>query len=1384
MLPPYSGVKQGMSRDWLRMNKSFHNIAKSFKSAVFCLFLSLFGHYPLSAQLTETTIISFGGGVDYKTDCADVQDDRACDSNNMASYFSGTTQRRYGSDRIIDQAISSVPVKGLYRASYSTGSTVYRTTLMVNDGKIYVDTTNAPTGHIWTERKSGLNKNQNYEFKQYAYYILIVGDSLDDKVLRYNIQTDSVTENYADTGAQISPIRLSAKHHVFAKNYHLLGNVKEFTSGTTYYPSRVHYSLLIDSEPYINITSMTAFRWFDVSNDGEEITGMGEIGDVHIFKPSSINELQFDILNLGSQGGDQSLNKKVSGVGCIAPRTLVSNGKFYTFLSKDGIRVYDPTGRLTASDETKVISTLIDTTIKRILEAGTYKSAHAVYYGKRNWYVFSYEDPLRYPKGRPNHTLIYDFSIGDWFPFDNLLPETWATFDSINDQQELVYGDSNDGYAYYVDQEIFQNDARKEIVIDNCDVPSRWLRSEAGAQIKEGTASIRMTMPAATMYSSVTFMGIINLGEWYDKSVSTKADKISFKVYPSSLANLQSLRIDLELNTVRNEFDAYFTSVTISSNALVATSSGSLVYGTSNWSTIEVSLSSFPILSTWTQVNTGVLPFANTPTYYGLRFVSTSIGWCQLTIDDIRFVKDKETELNAFRTTKHFNLGTSANKYVRQIIIDVDQPATSKFYIDAYSDFGESQSREVVENTFDKDIYLSGKDGTEGIFRLNGNDFSIVDSTQVFSSSAMAARGITADKDFVYVTDQYNDRIMKFNRDSLNTLISTVGSSGSGTGNFDTPFQIAVTERDGNKTLYICDFSNHRVNIYNGNTMKVKKTFGSLGKGATNFYFPSGVAADDTDLFIVQDANHRLQKWNANTLEYKDSVILNLNTVGNSRLAVDQKFVYVYYSKISEDNLIYSTLWLEQRNKSDLKLVNKTRILPQNVTVVASTYVVMGDVGINDDYIYVTFTDGFNKKQWIQTTQTHWSTGIFGVLLDTTSIAGDVIFSTRTLQDDFEDGNYTENLVWSPVSGNYLVTNGRLTCTTGEAIQTNNTVNVGTWTFNTDNDFSSAQLYPIFNGNVGYMLEETAFPNRVRLVLDDNGINPVLISSSIVLADFVSPYSYRISRNNEGVFIISMLDSSGFRQLGTATDTEFFNSTVIQVNGGCGGSNYVLESMITTIPDQTFNSTFTSLPFNTGKNIVTFGTIETSSTLNNGTISYRLFTDTDSIIDINVASTFIASQTIVNSTIPTIAVNQYLTVSVAFSRSFSTYTPTLHSIIMNFDKGNLLETLGAYSNQDVSTLLDNTTLGDFATISRGFYLQKRLKDGINFPIIREYVSSKHLFGVASNGLTYKPRRKQLFRNVGADAKYIQFRFSEDLLDNYFKLYKMALIIEDREIEEQ
>src|SRR3990167_3575242 len=834
------------------MNKPFHNASKTLKPCLFSLVLGFCGQVYLNAQLTETTSINFGGGVDYKTDCSDVRDDRACDSNNMISDFTGTLSRRFGSNRIIDQAISTYPVKGLYRAYYSTGTTTRKATIMINYGKIYVDTTTSVTGtHIWSERKSGLNKSQNYEFRQNDQYVIIAGDSLEDNVLRYNIMADSVTENFTNDLTSLSPF-ITFKHHVFSKNYYLGANVKELTTGATYYPNRVRYSLIISTPASLSFTSMTALRYFDVPSNGEEITGIGEINNVHIFTPASISQLNFDVLNVGSQGGDQSLSKMVQGFGCIAPRTLVSSGKFYTFLSKDGIRIYDPTGRLIASDETKVISQNIEPIIKRILENGTYKNAHAVYYGKRNWYIFSYEDPLKYPQGRSNSTIVYDFTIGEWFPINNWLPEMWATFDNMDDRQELVYGDSADGYVYFIDQEVFQNDARKEISIDNADVHSKWLRVEQGMQILEGTASIRMTMPADTMFSSITYMNTINLGEWYDKSKTNLSDKLSFKVFASSLANIKTIRLDLELDTILGDFDANFTSVTITS--------ATLGLGTSVWNTIEIKLSSFPILDVWVNTSSGILPFANAPTFYGIRFVSTAIGWAQLTFDDIRFVKGSETELNAFRKTKHFNLGSNVDKEYRQIILSVDQPATSKFYIDVLSNFGEFSNRISVDNSFDKDIFVTGYLGDEGIARLDSGDFTVKNST-VIDKTNYAPRPMTADENNVYVGDQYNHRIMKFDKNDLSIIVATAGSLGSGMKNLYVPFQMAVTKLNDDRKLYVCDFANHKLKVYNAKTLKFLTSFVDLGSSATNFNCPSGVAADDTNIFVVQDGNYRLQKF-------------------------------------------------------------------------------------------------------------------------------------------------------------------------------------------------------------------------------------------------------------------------------------------------------------------------------------------------------------------------------------------------------------------------------------------------------------------------------------------------------------------------------------------
>jgi len=1419
------------------------------KAVIFALLAMFSGFLVYShAQVQEVNPITFGGGVDYKTDCSEIQDDRACDSNNWISYYTGTSQKRYGSKRVIEQAISSVPVQGLFRAHYSTGTTIYKATLMINDGKIYVDTTTTGTGHIWTLKKSGLDKNQNYEFKQYASYVVIAGDSLNDRIMRYSITSGSVTEHILPT---TSGVDLTAKHHIFAKNYYITANIKEMTLGTTYYPARLQYSLLAGTPPYVNeLSSMTAFRAFEIDNTGEEIMGLGEIGSVFIFSPSSIYELTFSVLNLGSQGGDIALSKVVQGFGCISPRTLVNTGRVFVFLGQDGIRLYDPSARDSLAEETKLISTAIEPVIKRMLENGTYKNAHAIYYAKRNWYIFTFEDPTKSPQGSPNSTLVCDLNTGEWFPLSNWLPECYAYFDNINDKQEIIYGD-NQGYVHYFDQEEFQNDARKELVIDNCDLAGKWLRASAGAMVKEGTASIKTTFN--TVQSSIALMGIIDLGEWYDKSKTTTNDKISFKVYPSRLANLQTIRIDLEMNTVSGDFDTYFTSVTISSSALTS--------GTSNWSTVEIPLSSFPILNSWIQVSSGVLPFADSPTFYGLRFVSTSIAWCELTYDDVRFVGAKEYPLNAFRKSKQFSLGTEADKKWQQVFINCDKPATSKFYMDTYDDFGNKEKRNTISNLFDKDIFLTGYNGHEGIFRLDGNDFTLNDSTQVYDSSVMAPRPITGDDDFIYVGDQYHDSIIKFKRSDLTASVSSAGSTGSGSANFNKPFQMAVTKKNEVITLYICDFVNHKVKVYNGDNMKLKKSFGELGKGTTNFNFPTGICADDDNVFTVQDANHRLQKWDKDFV-YKDSVVLNLNTVGNTRLAIDQESVYVFYSKIS-DNLLYSECWLEKRNKSDLKLVSKTRVLPENVSVVASTYCVMGDIGINDDFIYITFMDGLNVKAWTQTSAADWNSGLLGDYLNTDTVSGDIVFGTRPVILRTSTFNYTGAIqmftipqgvssinvtLWGAQGGTQIQNPGGGIGGRGGAIYSTVAVTSGQTLYLLVGGSGTATLGGWNGGGNGVHVTRSAggggatdiriggstWTNRILVAGGGGGAN---FNSGLCTSGGGGAWGHgkdgggsgtcggssRIFYGSGGTQLSGGLGGYpdgnngdignggngggliSYDQTGSGGGGGFYGGGGSGSGYGCsyrgsagGGSSYSglgIENVTftsacnagngsITISYFTSTDTYVSNIFNCGRNVNTFNTFNVSEDLYNGTITYRIFTDTDSVININDSNTFIASQTITNGSIPTIEVKQYLTLSAKFESESFTSTPTLHSMTLNFDRSNLLQTYGKYNNQDISTLYDNTTLGDFTVPSRNYYLQKRLKDGVNFPIIKERKSTSPMFGVASNGLTYKPKRQNIVENIGSDSAYLQFKFSEDELDNSFKLYKLSPLVIPKQIKER
>ena len=86
--------------------------------------------------------------------------------------------------------------------------------------------------------------------------------------------------------------------------------------------------------------------------------------------------------------------------------------------------------------------------LDKIIKAGTYQNAVGKWYPKKQWYIFAYEDPDKYPHGINNSVIVYDFRIQEWFPFCNWLVGSMETEEGFGDNGQLIYGDSNDSYVH------------------------------------------------------------------------------------------------------------------------------------------------------------------------------------------------------------------------------------------------------------------------------------------------------------------------------------------------------------------------------------------------------------------------------------------------------------------------------------------------------------------------------------------------------------------------------------------------------------------------------------------------------------------------------------------------------------------------------------------------------------------------------------------------------------------------------------------------------------------------------------------------------------------------------------------------------------------------
>ena len=159
----------------------------------------------------------------------------------------------------------------------------------------------------------------------------------------------------------------------------------------------------------------------------------------------------------------------------------------------------------------------------------------------------------------------------------------------------LHYGDGRDGYVHVTDDPIDADDSRKEISLDPMEKQDGWTGSSITANlVAVGTVSLSLSIRPGIVSSSMTKVFVMPLGQWYHKSKSSPTDMISFKVAPSSRGVLKNMRVDLLVEDHQRSFTVNFSSVNISSHALTA--------GTSGWTTVEIAISSFPILDSFTNL--------------------------------------------------------------------------------------------------------------------------------------------------------------------------------------------------------------------------------------------------------------------------------------------------------------------------------------------------------------------------------------------------------------------------------------------------------------------------------------------------------------------------------------------------------------------------------------------------------------------------------------------------------------------------------------------------------------------------------------------------------------------------------------------------------------
>lgn len=923
---------------------------------------------PLFAVVQQAGKITFAKGWNPSTIETALEDGESPDMCNCTSDLSGALNKRGGSKKFIDQAYSSNPVTSLYRAYFSTGTGAIKATIATIGNSVVYSTDD--TNPQWVTVSSNITPGQHWSFVTMNNLVLMTPDGLYDDIKKFNVQTGSFTNliqsNVSSTTVSVSSISavIRAKYSITSKNYYIVGNVAYVSTAglpgsTTYYPSQINYSILNQT------SSMTVVRFIEYrTNDGEDITGLGEMNDrVNIFKPTSIGDLDFTTLNLPSQGGDWVLTQVVKGFGLVAPRSLANTGQFYVMASQDGIRLWDggARSRLTPSDESRLISDKIQTLIEKLIRAGTYDKIAGKYYPSKEWYVMSYIDPDKFPQNKHNAVVIYDFKTGDWFPFCNWNAESIEVWSNAGDNGELMFGDSNDGYVRIADIKDKIDDSPREIWVDSMDSTFTWtgaadLFLRDPYVVREGTASLKLAITDSVTSSSMTRIAVLNFGEWTDKETVPRSNaSIRFKINVSSRIHISSFSVDLRVNDEAGAFDLLYTSYSISSATLVD----------NQWTEVRIDISSFGSNPAWTDLAEEEVQFADSLTFYGVRFNLWGVDGASVAVDDVRIVENKDEPNNFYRFSKIFDMGNLAQKTFGQIWTTREKDASSNLKVDIYSDFGKKVKTREYKAEIGKEIFVCSYSSAFNITVLSSIDFSVIRSTNFSQPVGDYLNGV-ADRNHVFVYDRQNNREAKFNRNDLSALVSTYGSLGTGTTNFNLGHQHAANQT----SLFVIDIDNNRFKEHLKRDYSFVRQYGTLGNGTTSLHQPTGIAVTDKEdgyVYIADDAQRRILVLSQSTFGVVLAVDLNYNNIGDTSLALTPTSILVAYNKTSEESAEGQDVILEVRDRGDPKrLLSITKIRPRFPSSGNPIYSLDGDIGVLGRYVFISFSDDDNGRYFIQ----------------------------------------------------------------------------------------------------------------------------------------------------------------------------------------------------------------------------------------------------------------------------------------------------------------------------------------------------------------------------------------------------------------------------------